>query len=426
MQVKTANNLRKRAERLLKQYQTSTPICKQTIFQLIEELSLYQIELEVQNEDLIKTKTELLESNSKYTELYELAPIGYFAINEDGLIKEVNQAGCDLLGLKKTALINRCFSRYIVSEYQGLFSQYRKRAFRELMVFSFELKLIKWTQPACYALLECKAIKDEMTGSKQLLMFASDITARKQAEAALHHQRTKIAAIDRLRSLNEFIYDMANDQNRALTMINNYLHGCIKRLENGNCRAQDLLPILKKTVEQNHLLIEMVLRRRNLAKCTLHFEYTMINQLLCETILLIKYENTQFPLLIQYEANDSLPTIKLDKYHIQQVILNLARNSIEAMRDSKIREPKLLIEVLIESPGMLQVMIYDNGPGISQDVIPMIFEPHFSTKPYCIGLGLTVSRAIIEKHGGELKVSENPSGGSCFSFNLPYATSLNH
>src|SRR5688572_11121424 len=129
MRKKDFNNLRARAQEIIEQCnQTSA---HQNISQLIDELTIYQIELEIQNDDLIKIQAELEESRSKYIELYDLAPVGYFAISKEGLITEVNQAGCVLLGLKKIALLKRCFSRYIVAEFQTLFSQYRQRSFKE-------------------------------------------------------------------------------------------------------------------------------------------------------------------------------------------------------------------------------------------------------------------------------------------------------
>ena len=251
---KKYNDLRSRAEEIINTCDRHQTIPSKNVSQLIDELTLYQVELEVQNEDLLKTQAELEASRSKYIELYDLAPVGYISLNKEGLIKEINQAGCHLLGLNKYSLINRCFSRYIVADLQTLFAQYRKQAFKELSKQSYELKLLRWNQPSFYAFIECKAVTSKETNHQQLLMFITDISDRKLAEDNLHQQRIKMASIDRLRSLNESIYATAQDQSNALTIINNYLQGCVHRLETKNYQPEDLLTVLKKTINQARFL----------------------------------------------------------------------------------------------------------------------------------------------------------------------------
>jgi len=420
------NELRSRAETVLGECRKRKSLPGKDIAQLIDELNLYQIELEIQNEDLIKTQLDLEESRSKYIDLYDLAPVGYLSINQEGLIKEINQAGCTLLGLQKGSLINRCFSRYIASEFQPLFSQHRSNAFKNKSCQTYELKLLRWSQPAFYASIESKVIENEHTGYKQLLMFVTDISDRKLAEDSLHLQRINLASIDRLRSLNEFIYGMAQEQNNSLTMIDNYLYGCIRRIESGNYQINDILQILKKTTDHSKMLSDIILNRKiSTSKSVFRYENFDINTLIIQTILLLTHESFEYPIIVQYEKSDNLPKVKLDKFHIQQSILNLARNAIEAMKDRKVKEPKLLIEAKKTDQNMIEVTMFDNGPGLSQQLIHQLFEPHFTTKPYGVGLGLSVSRTIIEKHGGQMFALHNPSGGACFGFRLPCVVTIN-
>lgn len=412
--------MRARAEEIYKQCNQESLVSNYEVTKLIDELTLYQLELEIQNEDLLKIQIDLEESQSKYIDLYDLAPIGYFSINKEGLINEVNIAGCQLLGLNKQALINRCFSRYIVPEDKTLFAEYRLRAFKEMTLQSFELKLLSWNQPAFHASFQCKVIENSRTGHRQLLTFITDISARKHAENSLHLDRMKMAVIDRLRSLNELVYGIAYDQNNSLTIINNYLHGSIRRLETGTYQADELLHTLKKAVSASYALEEVIKKRKSsTAKTIFRYEYTNMNTIISRTISLLSHEVLDFPVMIQYEPMHNFCKVKLDQYHIQHTLLNIARNAIEAMRDSNTKEPKLLIETLQKNKDTVEVVISDNGPGLIKDSIPRLFEPHYTTKSYGVGLGLTVSRAIIEKHGGELFALSNPSGGACVGFTLP-------
>ena len=416
---KLSDSLRQRAEVLLKKRKKNTPI-DQDIYQIVEELNLYQIELEIQNEDLVKTQQELQASNDKFADLYNLAPIAYFTFNSDGLIVDVNQAGLDLLGMKKQVLINRCFSRYIVPEYQTLFSQIRQKALKENTPKTCELKLLRWSGPAFDAYIECKAIQVANSDKKQLLVCITDISKRKSFEQSMHLQQVKMASIDKIRSMNEQIYSIAHNQNHPLTVIDNYIYGCIRRLELGNYNSEELLHTLKKVAQQSRVLANVILQMKNFAsKIIFRYEKANINEVIDETLSLIQYELLEFPITMHYEPMESIPLVKLDKLHIQQVILNLARNSVEAMKDANINEPKLLIEVRLADKDVLEISMLDNGPGFEKEMTHKLFEPHFTTKPYAIGLGLTVSRTIIEKHGGQLSAQINSSGGACFQVTLP-------
>lgn len=307
------NELRQRAEELLKKYHNKYAIDNTCFLKLIEEFTLYQVELEIQNEDLIKAQSDLVESRSKYIELYELAPVAYFAIDKDALIKEVNQAGCELLGLKKHTLINRCFSRFITSEYHTLFSQYKKAGFKNLSSQSFEMKIIKWNQPSFYAAVECKVVDDIVSHSQQMLLFVSDITMRKKAEYSLHQHRIKMASIDRLRSLNELIYSIAEEQNHSLTIMNNCIHGCIRRFESGKLNIDDILKTLKMASKETSSLSEIVRHRMNsTAKTVFHYEYVNINSIITQLIALLDFEFDKFPVTIFYEQIETLPFVKLD------------------------------------------------------------------------------------------------------------------
>jgi two-component system sensor kinase FixL len=272
--------------------------------------------------------------------------------------------------------------------------------------------------------MECKVVDNIHTGNQQLLIFVTDVSTRKLADDSLHQQRIKIASIDRLRSLNELVHGIAQDQNRLLTMMNNYLYGCIQRLERGDFGRDELAQTLKKVVNQSRELAEIITNRKSIiSKGTLRYEYSNLSVIIHQTISLITHEMIDFPIIIQYEAAAHYSKVKIDKFHIQQTILSLSRNAIEAMRDCNILEPKLLIETAHVSPNMIEVAFFDNGPGFDQDLISKLFEPHFTTKSYGIGLGLTVSRAIIEKHGGQLFALSNPSGGACVGFTLPMSVS---
>lgn len=413
-------NLRRRAEEVLAGRDKKQNARADEVYDVVEELSLYQIELEIQNEHLVKTQQELQLSNSKYSDLYNFAPVAYFTLNVDGLIVDVNQAALDLLGMNRNSLINRCFSQYIAPEFQLMFSQFRQHVSRELRVHTCELELIKWCGPAFDVLLECKAIHGAEIDHQQFLICVTDITERKQSEQVMQMQRAKLAAIDRMRSINEQVYTLTRKQNHSLTVISNYISGCIRRLESNIFSADELVDTLKKVSLQSTELSGTILQMQaSASKSILRYEVSDINSIISDTLALIGFETKEFPVILQYVKSDSLPLVKVDRLHIQQVLLSLARNAIEAMRDVNTLQPRLLVEAQVVDEGVITINMLDNGPGFDPAASAKLFEPNFTTKSYALGLGLGTSRTIIEKHGGELTAHLNASGGANFQFTLP-------
>ena len=415
-------DLRHRAETILASRKQQQVLPDKTIYQVVEELNLYQIELENQNEYLIKTQQELQVSHNKFADLYNHAPVAYFTLNGDGLIVDVNQSGLDLLGMKRNSVVNRCFSLFIAPEFHMSFAKIRLDLLQNKLPHSCEIKLRKWSGPAFDALLDCKSMRDVHDRYDQCLICVTDISSRKLAEQTMQMQRVKIAAIDRMRSMNEQIYTLTRNQNHSLTVMTNYISGCIRRLEADKFNPRELLETLQKVAAQSADLSNMILQVRNLtSKFVLRYEFTDINSIISDTLALISYESPEFPVVIQYEKLNQLPSVKVDKLHIQHVILCLARNAIEAMHDAKTTQPKLLIEARLMNNNEVAISLLDNGPGFEPSAVKKIFEPNFTTKSYALGLGLATSRTIIEKHGGQLSAQLNPAGGASFLFTLSCA-----
>jgi len=413
------NKLRQRAEALIAARDKKT-FPESDVYQLVEELNLYQTELEIQNEDLIKTQIELQLSNNKYTDLYNFAPVAYFTLNSSGLIVDVNQAGLDLLGIEKRILINRCFSRYIIPESQTLFSQYRQGILKGNGARTCDLKMMHWSGPVFEVQLESKSIKDVNSNDNQLLICVIDMTEKIQIEKFMHSQQAKISSINRVRSMNEQVYSISHSQNHSLSVINNYIYDCIRRIEAENFNKNEMLLVLKKTLHQTKVLADIILQMKTVSsRTTIRYELADLKSVLHEALMLVKYEASDFFVKINYEAMENIPQVKIDKLHIQQVILSLTRNSIEAMRDAAVSDPKIFIEARVTDENFVEISVIDNGPGFDKNIVQQIFDPSFTTKSYGMGFGLAISRTIIERHNGHLTAQTNPSGGAHFQIILP-------
>lgn len=378
------------------------------------QLDLYHIEMEMQNVNLRNTLNAYEQQINHYEELFNLTPFGFFKINQQGLIVNVNDVGATLLGIKKDFLKNKLFARYVFSDYCLSYAGHQKRAFDTLELQTAKLKILRKNGSIFFAKLYTRPVVDSFTQEKFLLNFIFDETEAEKNE------KIKKQETDPKRFFEKNISSVvAHELNHPLSVITNYLYGCISRLSAGEMDVNEIVDALQKAAQQAHRASEIILKMKNFTcQNNLVFELADINLILKSAIELLKSEQFNFPLNITFRPRKNIPLIAVDKSHILQVIINLGRNAIEAMQDAKIASPKLVFHVTQISVDVIEISIIDNGPGISEDAFYQIFNPYFTTKSYGIGLGLAISHAIVKAHGGKLITEKLASGGACFKFTL--------
>jgi two-component system sensor kinase FixL len=240
-----------------------------------------------------------------------------------------------------------------------------------------------------------------------------------ELESDLSLVRQKIALLDRLIAIEELATTIAQEINQPLAAISNYIQGSVRRLENGNVNEAELLNALKQAAKQSERTTVILSELKNLLrKKTFFYESVCLNTLINESIALIHYEIPEWPLTIFFRPNHEMPNLLLDKIHIQQVILNIARNAIQRMRAANTQAPQLTIEISLKKNNALAVIISDNGPDVSAEKLHELFHPTLPSENTLLGLGLGVSRSIVEAHGGELEIKSLQQQGMCCKFSL--------
>lgn len=373
--------------------------------------------LDLQNEHLMGMQLDLKEALNNYSELYDFSPVAYFTLKSNGLIIQTNTIGENMLGVKRNALFDKNFSRYIAPDHQFIFTDFLTRINKESSIQSCELKLFKRNGPLYYALLQGKLIHSPKTKTRQILLVVTDINLHNKAVDVSQYQTP---AIDSINYVGELAAIIAHELNHPHAVISTYIQGTINLLENGNYPIKDLLQAMKQAAQQLDRAGEIILRMKNfVCKGALNYESLCIHSTINETLALIQYEIQKFPVTVRYMPIRHPLMIMADRIHIQQVILNLARNAFEAMRDNGTPDPRLTIEANHISKNFIEISVLDNGPGLSPVAIHHLFDPHFTTKSYGIGLGLAISRSIVRAHGGELFIEPESTNGCCFKFTLP-------
>ncbi|MBI2306197.1 MAG: PAS domain S-box protein [Rhodocyclales bacterium] len=248
-----------------------------------------------------------------------------------------------------------------------------------------------------------------------------DITERKRAEELARQHQEKLQATSRLVAMGEMASTLAHELNQPLAAISSYNAGCLNRLESGNYQPDELRGVLEKLgvqAQRAGRIIRRVhdfVRKREpkLAECDLA-------EVVDDAIGFIEHLAQQRGVRIERELPGWRPPLLADQVMIEQVLLNLMRNAIEAMGETPPERRRLTVRVT-QNEREVEVRVIDNGSGIADAVMERLFTPFFSTKEDGMGMGLNICRSIIEFHKGRLWVEANPLGGSVFVFTLPFS-----
>jgi len=244
------------------------------------------------------------------------------------------------------------------------------------------------------------------------LLIATDITLRKNTEELARQQEERMQFTSRLTTMGEMASSLAHELNQPLSAISNYCMGIAKRLSSTqNPLSNELVPALEKASDQAHRAGTIISRIRSFVKRSEpQSELCNIGDIVADSVGLVEFEANRHRLKIVSEIVPDIPQVELDPVLIQQVLVNLLKNSLDSLREvyplsSRWSAPPVKISADLETstfPSMLRIRVTDAGAGIAESVISRMFEPFFSTKSDGMGMGLNICRSIIESHHGRL------------------------
>jgi PAS domain S-box-containing protein len=248
-----------------------------------------------------------------------------------------------------------------------------------------------------------------------ILYVIVDITARKQAEEA----RQELAHASRLSLVGELTASIAHEINQPLGAILSNADTAEMLLESSSPDLKQVREILGDIRNDDLRACEVIRRLRTLLKKReMETQPVDLNEVLSDVMLILRAESRRRGVTMATEPADDLPPIHGDRIHLQQVVLNLVFNGIEAMANMP-GERRLTVRNRVDENGSAEVAVSDTGPGINPDRLPRVFDPFFSTKKEGMGLGLSIVRSVVQAHGGRIWAENNPGGGATFRFTLP-------
>jgi two-component system sensor kinase FixL len=247
--------------------------------------------------------------------------------------------------------------------------------------------------------------------------FVRDLTDRESTERRLQDLQSELVHVSRLTAMGEMASALAHELNQPLSAIANYMRGAAHHLGADPPDRAKIQDALTKSAEQALRAGEIIRRLRDfVSKSEAERRIESLSKLLEEAGALAMIGAKEGGVRLKFNLDRKADLVLADKVQIQQVVLNLMRNAVEAMEGVPRRE--LTVSSKAGPDGMTQISVADTGPGIAAAMADQLFQPFMTSKARGMGVGLSISRTIVEAHGGRIWAEPNPGGGAVFKFTL--------
>jgi two-component system sensor kinase FixL len=263
-------------------------------------------------------------------------------------------------------------------------------------------------------------IRDLTEYRSALLALQADRDRAREREADAHRQQARLLAVSRMATMGEMAAGIAHEINQPLTAISNYARACQRFAANAPPDMQDLQECMNEIANETQRAAEIIRELRNLVRWRQEERAARdLNDIVRQTRPLILADARTHQTAVHFDLRAELPQVSVEAVQIQQLLLNLTRNALEALDARGDGQREIRVATGVAADGDIELCVQDNGPGIDPTVELEMFEPFVSTKEFGTGLGLAISRTIAQDHGGQLLVRRGDSGGACFALRLP-------
>ena len=285
--------------------------------------------------------------------------------------------------------------------------------------------IIRFREPSLWSTYRLYVIGAATIVALQALMIGSLLlqrARRRRAELETQHHRVELAHAGRLATIGELTATIAHEVNQPLAAILANVDAAELLLESGKAGLEDVRHILAE-VRKDDLRASEVIRRLRalLAKHEMARERVELNETIAEVLAVLGAEAGRRQVELATDLDPTLPRVLGDRVHLQQVVLNLVVNAMDAMADTHVSQRRVAVRTALRQDGSVEVAVTDRGHGIERADMSKLFESFFTTKQRGMGLGLSIARSIVESHGGRIWAEADAGGGATFRFTLPAA-----
>jgi len=364
----------------------------------------------------------LEEREAHLRSIFDTAPEAMIVIDAKGVIRAYGASAERLFGWRPDDVIGRNISVLMPQPYREQHNAYLERYFQtgEKRIIGIGRIVVGQRNDGATFPMELTVGEVRSEHGRFFTGFVRDLTERQEREARVRELQAEVVHISRISAMGEMASALAHELNQPLSAIANYLSGArrlLERAQGGDPRAVDALD---KAAEQALRAGGIIRRLRDfLARGEGERALESMAKLVHDACGLALVGAKESNIEVHYDLDAHLDRVVVDRIQIEQVIVNLVRNALDAMRDQQ--SGALNVSTAIDKD-MAVVTIADTGPGLDPAVSERLFQPFVTTKPQGMGVGLSISRTIVESHGGRIWVEPNPGGGAVFRFSVRLAT----
>ena len=370
-----------------------------------------------------RTSRVLAEREAHLRSIYDTAPDALIVIDERGIVQSFSAAAERVFGWTASEVLGRNVKMLMPQPYRadhdGYIGHYLGTGERRIIgigrIVVGERKDGS-TFPMELAVGEVRSERGRVfTG------FVRDLTERQRTETRLQELQAELVHMSRLTAMGEMASALAHELNQPLSAVNNYMSGARRLLERSPHAEPRIQEALDKASEQALRAGEIIRRLRDfLARGEGERQVLSLPKLVQEACALALVGAKEHGVRVRYSFDPRMDLVIVDRVPIQQVIINLVRNGLDAMQDQPRRELSVAT-MPADDDGAALISVSDTGPGIDPSAAAKLFQPFVTTKATGMGVGLSISRTIVEAHGGRIWTEPNPNGGATFKFTVRLA-----
>lgn len=352
--------------------------------------------------------------------IFEQASVGIAQVDLDGRLLCVNDRFCEITGYPREELLGRLVGTIThPDDLPAEFAHISEVIAGKIDRFLLDKRYVRPDGSSIWVQLSGSLVCDSSGRPLFCCGVVQDISLQKKAEEQLHQHEAELAHVARLSTMGEMAAGLAHELNQPLQALTNYAAGALHRLARQGETDAELIAVMEQMRAEAGRAAEIVRRiRQFVRKRPTQVSAVSLGGLVHEAVAMSRMELQRHHIRVATHLPEDLPMVSGDPIEIEQVLLNLLRNAIEAMDQTP--QPQRVATLRATLDGRcVRLEISDCGHGIAPEDLDKVFEPFFTTKPEGMGMGLAISRSIVQAHGGQLGVVGNAEGGCTFHVTLP-------
>ena len=405
---------------------TERKMAYQEIEQQVQERTevLLKINQELKDEIYTRKQVEasLRDSESRYYRLTSISPVGIFRADSKGRTIYMNERYIEIIGLPLHEALGYGWTKTIHPDDFDRVMKDTYHAWEHQLSLKSKLRHLHKDGTVVWVIAEFLNETDDQGNFKGFVGTLTDITRLMLAEEKIHQHEAELEHRARINMIGEMISGIAHEVNQPLAMIVNYTGGCLEYLQREKGVSPKILQMMQRAFDQAERAGKIIHRLKEfLRKGTLQKESLNINSTIRDAISLVSGVLRDAKINLKLELADKLPLVCADKIQVEQVVLNLVNNAVDAMMDASwlFRKITIKTQISLKNSDQLEIRVLDTGPGIAPEIADKIFDPFFTTKETGMGVGLSISATILEVHGGRISLDREYRDGTAFIITLP-------